>query len=432
MQRIIRRVAFPLLLISFLGGSAVAQQQRKGLTLQDCIHLAEGAPSAVRLAQQEREIADRDVVQARAGFLPQAELLSNFTYNSPRLDDPSTFSFIPLNAIREYSLLGSVHQEFDTSGRLRAEMSRARANQDIAHANLEITRRDLRKSVTIAYYRLLLTRQLIGTISDMLKESQSFAERTRVMFEGGEAARADLVKARAQVAFLQQALNAADLEARLANQDLASFWTRDADEPLQLADALDEALPAVAEDLASGDSRPFLRRLEFTLLDAQRKGFEADARRARGDLLPQLSFLFQYGQDYSSLEWRNRGYAAYVNLRIPLFDWFHAKSQKQQFELRVKQVDTNRAVTERNLSHEYLSARARAQQLFRQIALTHEQVRLSEEDLRLSRARYEGGEGPALDVVAAQNQLAQARNNYYTSLANYLTARIELEVASGK
>ena len=54
------------------------------------------------------------------------------------------------------------------------------------------------------------------------------------------------------------------------------------------------------------------------------------------------------------------------------------------------------------------------------------------EHLRLSRVRYEGGEGTALDVVTAQTQLAQARSNYYAARANYLNARADLEVASGR
>jgi outer membrane protein TolC len=45
-------------------------------------------------------------------------------------------------------------------------------------------------------------------------------------------------------------------------------------------------------------------------------------------------------------------------------------------------------------------------------------VKLSKDNLRLSRVRYEGGEGVALDVVAAQGQLAQARANYFTAKAN--------------
>ena len=391
------------------------------------------APSTIKLAQQERAIADRDVMQARASFLPQADILSNFNFTSPSLHDRSTFSFIANNAIREYLLVGQVTQEFDTSGRLRAELNRARANQNIARLNVELAQREVRRAVTIAFYRLLLTRQLINTIKASLQESQSFAERTQLLFNGGEAARADVVKAAAQVAFLQQALNEADLEAKLANQDLASFWTKDADEPLALADVLAQSLtPPEASSSIMAEKTVFLKRLEFSLLDAQKRGFEADVQSARSALKPQLSFVFQYGIDSDALRWRDRGNVAYVSLRIPVFDWFKARRATEQAQLRIEQVETNSAITERSLSREYLNARARVQQLFTQITLTREQVKLSEEDLQLSRVRYEGGEGSALDVVTSQTQLAQARNNYYTSVANYLTAQAELEVAAGK
>lgn len=408
-----------------------AQQPSKVLTLQDCIHFAQSAPSTVSLTKLEREIVDRDVMRARAAFKPQTEIFNGFVYNSPRLDDRSTFSFIPLNGIRQYTMLGAVTQEFDTSGRLRAELQRARASQDAARLNFEIARRDLRRAVTIAYYRLLLTRHLVAVVGDALNESLSFENRTKLLFEGGEVARADLVKASAQVAFLRQALSAAELEAKLANQELASFWTKDVDEPLQIADALEEPAPAPADE-SRDDVVPFQRRFEFNLFDAERRGFQAEERIARSALKPQFSFVFQYGLDSTALRIRDRGYAAYFSLRIPVFDWFRARSQSQQFQLRAEQVETNRAIATRAFSREYRNALARVKQLYEQIKLTREQVRLAEEDLQLSRVRYEGGEGSALDVVTAQNQLAQARNNYYTSVANYLNARIDLEVASGK
>jgi hypothetical protein len=34
--------------------------------------------------------------------------------------------------------------------------------------------------------------------------------------------------------------------------------------------------------------------------------------------------------------------------------------------------------------------------------------------------------------VVAQSQLAQARANYYSSIANYMNARLDLEVAAGR
>ncbi|HZF39415.1 MAG TPA: TolC family protein [Blastocatellia bacterium] len=407
------------------------RQPSKVLTLQDCLRLAESAPSAVSVAEQERAIAGRDLTRARAAFMPRAEMLNGFIYNSPRLDDRSTFSFLPANGVREYTTFGAVTQEFDTSGRLRAQLQRARAGQDAARVNFDIARRDLRRAVTVTYYRLLLTRHLVAVVGDALKESQGFESRAKLLFEGGEAARADLVKASAQVAFLLQALNAAELEAKLANQELASFWTKDVDEPLRIADALEEPAPAPADE-SQDDVVPFRRRLEFSLFDAERRGFQAEEKIARSALKPQFGFVFQYGLDSSALRFRDRGYAAYFTIRIPVFDWFRARGESQQFQLRAEQVETNRAVAERTFSREYRGALARVKQLYEQIRLTREQVRLAEEDLQLSRVRYEGGEGSALDVVTSQNQLAQARNNYYASVANYLNARTDLEAASGK
>ncbi len=409
---------------------AAAQQPAPALGLKDCIRLAESAPSAVSVARQERDVAAREVTQARADFLPQSRLVNGFTYNSPLLNNRETFSFIPLNGIREYASLVTVNQEFDTSGRLRADMTRARVAGEIAATSVAVAQRDLRRAVTTAFYRAVLTRRIVKTAQDALAESRSFERRTRLMLEGGEAAQADAVKASAQAAFLEQALNAAELEAKLAGQELASFWTRDVDAPLELEDSLEATPPAPEPETAQ--AAPYMKRLEFNLLDAQQRGFKADVRRARSGLLPQLSAVFQYGIDSTAIRIGDRGYAAFINLNIPLFDWNKSRAAMAQARIRARQIESTRVISERMFSKEYQGALARVKRLYEQIALTRRQAELTQEDLRLSRIRYEGGEGSALDVVAAQNQMTQARNNYYTAIANYLNARADLEVASGR
>jgi len=384
----------------------------------------------VTLARRDREIADSGRVVARAGFMPNSAVTSGYTYNSPWQQDRSMTSFVALNGIREFVGLAAVFQEIDTSGRLRAEYARAKAQQDAAAASLGMAERDLKRAVGAAYYRLLLARHLADAFREVQAESEAFEKRVGLLAAGGEAARADVVKASSQTAFLRQAVLAAELAAKLANQDLASFWTQAVDTPLRVVDTFDAPLPEPG--LTEPSSTPYLKRFEFRWLDAQKQSFDSQAKAAKAALLPQLSWSFQYGLDVNKVAWNNRGYAAFASLQMPIFDWFRAKSAARQFRLQSEQVLETRAISERRFSQDYLSALERVKQFFAQVDVARSQTELAAEDLKLSRARFEGGEGAAVDVVVAQNQLAQARSNYYSSLANYMNARLDLEVAAGR
>jgi outer membrane protein len=389
--------------------------------------------SPVTLARKDRDIADRDRIIARAGFLPQGSVNGVYAYNSPSVLNPSSFSFVSANAIQEFSALATVFQEIDTSGRVRAEYARARANQQIAGASLVIAERDLKRAVTNAYYNLLLSRRLVSVLQDTVSESESFERRTAQMAQLGEAARADVVKAQAQTASFRQALSAAQLATELANHELAAFWTNDVAQPLNLVDVYDQPVPE-PEPQTPGISNVYLRRPEFQVYDAERRGFLADAKRERAALLPQLHFTFQWGVDAAvpPLQWTDRGYAAFATLNFTVFDWFKTRSAVRQAETRAAQVADTREIADRRLSQEYQSALARVRRLYEQISISRIQVTASEEDFRLSRVRYEGGEGPAIDVVVAQNSLAQARSTYFSNIASYLNARVDLEVTSGR
>jgi outer membrane protein len=224
-------------------------------------------------------------------------------------------------------------------------------------------------------------------------------------------------------------LSGAELEADLANFDLASFWTAQVADRLALEDALDQPPPVPDADTAP---TPYLNRPEFSLLDAARRGFQADARGTRAQSLPQPSLVYQYGLDTDKLSSSNRGSAAFISVNLPIFDWFRTRDAARQFQLRAEQVSVREQTAPREFSREYQNALARIRTLYRQISIAQSQVQSATENLRLSRLRYEGGEGPALEVVTAQTQAGQARSNLYTALANYYIARTDLEVAAGR
>ena len=60
------------------------------------------------------------------------------------------------------------------------------------------------------------------------------------------------------------------------------------------------------------------------------------------------------------------------------------------------------------------------------------EVAAAQENLWLSRVRFDGGEGLALDVVTSQSSLVQAQIDLFSARANYLNAQFALKVASAQ
>src|SRR6266568_5495112 len=181
----------PATLFALFAASAPAQPPSQPLTLDECVRRAEAAQSNVTIARQQAEIARYARVQATANFLPQASVGGLFAYNSPLPGSRDTFSYVSANGIREYSVLGNVALELDTSGRLRAQLSRAKADQDAAAATIVLSQRDLRRAVAGSFYRLTLARKLIQVAKDNLTEAQSFENRNWLLVENQEVAQAD-------------------------------------------------------------------------------------------------------------------------------------------------------------------------------------------------------------------------------------------------
>lgn len=417
------------LLMALLPAIAYGQTQPPALTLEQCVELARNAPSTVKRARQQLAAAHQGVLAAETNFLPKLSISNAFTYNSPLLYDRSQFSFVALNAVHEYSTLGTSTLEVDSAGRLRALLSRAYAEEKIASAEVTLSDRDLARTVATAYFHLLLARRLATSAHENLDTARDFEQRVRKLVAGEEASVADEDKAALEVAVLERTAQESDLEAEMANHDLASFWTTDVSQPLTLAGDLDQA-PVL--NMTTASATAYLGRPEFQLFDAQAAAYTADSKQARARMLPQLNLGFQYGLDASQLASRNRGYAGFVHLEIPVLDWLSARREQKQFQSQVQEIEIDRAIATRLFSKEYQDALASVNGAYEASQTAEREVGLAKENLRLSQLRFQNGEGMALDVVTSQNTLVQAEIDLYSSRANYLNAQSALKVASGQ
>lgn len=420
------RRAWWLVVASGLG----AQQPEPVLTLEACWKLAEAQYSLVERARLDERVAGEQVKQARAGFLPQLAYLNAYTYNTPRLEDRSTMSFVALNGIREYFSQPTVTQEIDLSGRLRAELQRGRAGRQVAEARTLITRRDLRLAVREAYYAALEAQHNVATARRTLDEAEAFFRKTRLMAEQGEAARADVIKAEVQLAGRRRDLWAAQTGAVNAGLRLKSFWTEDLAQPPRIED--DFLKVPEGQDYLGWDAAWVARRSEFSLLGAEELAARADARLARSERRPTLNLVYAYGIDANQVRIRERGQAVFATLRIPLFDWGRSKSKERQAQFAGQQIDVDRHLSQRLFTAAFYTERNNVDLAVKQMAEGRREVELARESLRLARLRYDGGEAPALEVVEAQNTAAGAELAYNQAVFQYHMSRARLEVATGQ
>ncbi len=429
----LKRICLWGALFSTMAGSP-ARAQQQALTLDECVRLALEAPSLVQAVDREQAVARERQTAARSELLPQFGLNAGYVYNSPLRDGPNPFSFVALNGLREYLATADASWTLDLSGRLRAGLALARAGRDIAAADLKIAIRDLRRAVAVAYYDVLLARRLVALEQGSLTEVREFERRVRARQLQGEASRADLLKASAQRSQFERRLSRARLNARLANQILASFWTDDADRELLIEDVLETAVPvAETPEQAPGEARDALeRRPELERLAALGRSVDAQRDIARAGLKPQADVVFQYGLDANQVRGDQRGYAAYVNLNIPVFDWFRTRSEVRATRFQLEQVEFERASAERAFTREYLAARSRVQSSQERISMAESEFADARENLRLVRLLYDNGEGSALDVVLSQEQVTSAGGGFYAALAEYHRALAAYVAAAGR
>ncbi len=423
------------LVAGFVGMLATAQAQTAPLSLDDCVKLALQAPSAASVAERETAVAAEGQTIARSTLLPQVSVHNGLAYNSPLLNARDRFSFVAANGLREYLATVDSAWQIDLSGRLRAGMALAQAGRDLAGVDLRLAQRDLRRAVAVAFYDVLLARRLVELEQSGLDEAKGFESQTQARQRQGEASLADVHRAAAQRARFEQRLGQAQLDARLANQVLASFWTADADRELTLHDDLDQppALPVAAAESSPDSVDAFIRRRpEFDRLAALQRGFQAERSIARKSLLPQTDVVFQYGIDSNNVRIADRGYQAFLNVNLPVFDWFRLRATARQARYHEQQTEQQQSIAERTLSREYLAARAQVQSWHERVPMALGELTDARESLRLARLLYESGEGLALDVVAAQTEVTDAGTSYFSALAAYRRSLVDFEVASGQ
>src|SRR5665213_176202 len=371
------------------------------ISLDDAIHRALANGPVFAAAMADSRIAQLDRSIARAGLLPSATFHNQYLFtqgngSTDRIGQTTTSAaprFIANNAVHEYASQAVVNETLGLQ-QLSA-VTVADANAAKAVAELEVARRGLLSTVVTLYYTLAASESKLATAQHAVDEANSFVTLTQQREDARESAHADVLKAQ-----LQQQQRVRDLaDARLA------------------------ATKAHLE-------------LGILLYPDPRTAFQTEASAPPN--LPDLALNYTYGIDAPQFavngpdRTRNLGYSASATLDLPLWDWLATEHKVKQSEIRRDAAKVALSAAQRSLVADLAEFYDEAAAARDQLASLDLSAATARESLRLTRLRYENGEGTVLDVVDAENSLVSAENARADGVVRYQTALANLQTLTGR
>jgi len=421
-------------------GAAAVSGAPLTITLQDAQARARANDPQYHSALADLGVARADRTQARAALLPNVTFDNSFIYTEGTGQPPAcTLSatcpasrFIANNGVHEYVSQGNAHEALSLTNfggyqRSSAALAQARAKAEIASRGLVVT-------VTQAYYGLVAAQRKYATMQRAATEAQRFLKITQDLQNGGEVARADVVKASIQAQQRRRDLQEAQLAMERSRLDLAVLIFPDFNQNFSVVDDLQtpELLPSFAEVQAAGKKNNPELESAFAAFAAANHQVTA----AWGGLLPNLSIDYFYGIDANKFAIRTNGvrdlgYSAAATLQIPIFDWGASRSKLKQAELRRDQAHLE-------LNHEQRQLLAHLQEFYEEASMARSEMEslassaeMAADSLRLVNLRYQAGESTVLEIVDAQNTLTQTRNAYDDGQIRYRVALANLQTLTG-
>ena len=404
------------------------------LTLQDALALARKNEPTYQSVVTAAGVAGETRAQTRDALLPSVNFNTSALYTQ---SNPNGVKFIANNAPHEYISQGNVHQQLDLPSWETYRSSAALAAA--AKAKAEVAARGLVVTVVQNYFATAAAEKKLESASRTADAGEKFLQLTQALEKGGEVAHSDVIKADLQAQERRRQLQEAKLELLNARLDLAVLLFPDFNDHFEIGDDLhgNVALPPHAEfEAQAAQENPEIRA---ALAATQAAAHDVNA--ARAGYLPSISLDYFYGIDAPQYavngfapdksKISNLGSSAIASLNLPIWNWGATQSRVRSAELQRTQAKRELSFAQRKLLAEMRSLYSEAETALNELAGLQRSAELSEESLRLTTMRYQGGEATVLEVVDAQTTFALANAAYQDGAVRYRVSLANLQTLTG-
>lgn len=387
-----------------------------------------------RMGRQRIESAQAAIALEKSAAYPQVALVSQYGQtNNPM------YSFGNILNQREFSQEINFNRPGRTDnlnnsiqlGYRFFDGGRNRAGVNVAEAGATASRFELAAVQDRLAFEVVRAFHLIDQAEGLIKIRQAGAESVAAALAHAQARYEEGVLLHSEVLDLEVQQARTNEELIRARHDLARakqiFLNL-----LGLAEGEAQITPdsAATQEIPTTDNPA--RRPELASLDAQLGAARARLRQSRAGRYPSLDGYAAYGVDQGSITGGDgNSWQAGIKLQYNLFDGHRREAETAQATAGLGETAELRRKIELAVGLEIKQARLALADAEEQLSVSDKSVSLAEESLRIKQERFNEGVLLAVDLINAQNRLAESRIRHSTAAIARKIAIAELRHAEG-
>ncbi|HEX5554499.1 MAG TPA: TolC family protein [Chitinophagaceae bacterium] len=463
MMTLIQRT-IPFVLLLALVSQMGSAQEKHQFSLQQCIDYAIRHQTQIRSAEidvqstlaKNKEITGLALPQVSAQgdlqYLPQIptqfipDFISPAVYGVlikekvlPQDTKIPESGLFPVAFGTKYSASGTIsitQTLFD--GSVLVALQAKKTVEELSRKSLQQSKRDVREAVSKAYYNLLISKKQMDLANTNIARISKLLHDTKVMYDNGFAEKLDINRIQVQLNNLKTTKVKLINLLAVGDQLLKFQMGMPLNELLTPTDSLSTAdLVGVLRDSTGFQ---YDQRIEYSLLQTQKKANEYDLKRYRMAYLPTVSAFMNYGKNagrshFDFFDQHQPWFSTWIvglTVNVPIFDGFQRKYRVQEAKLAVDKnevqleglkqtIDLQRAQSKTSLRNDIIN-----------LASQEGNMKLAEDVYDASKKKYEAGVGSNIEVINAESDLKEAQTNYFSALYDAIIAKIDYQKAIGK
>lgn len=392
---------------------SLAAMAAERLTLEEAVARAVGGHPLLNEGQRRIEAAQGQKTQAGLRLNPKLVLQSE----NARVPGSTPFVYG-----RETDNFAYLQQTFETAGKRGRRVELASQGLRSAEMELSVLRRQVARSVELAYWAAAGSRRMHELLEETRKNFQQVVEYHEARVKEGAMAESDLLRVRLEAGRIALAANNAKLEAARARIELFRAMGQTAFPDVEFADALElKEDRAVAGDAAAAVERRPEAQLARARLEQARRAQQLAQAYAR----PNVDGVFGYK--------RTAGFDTVVaGLQVDLPFVNRNQGNIETAVAEVKAAEANVAATEAIVRAEVEAARAEYEMRRQQVREFLGRIRAqAAETSQIAQAAYRLGGTDLLRLLDAERLRIEIEQMNYRALMEYRQSLSALEFALG-